>query len=149
MLLSELTVVDGSNDIDLDFADVTIQGQAYESSLYYYCSLFCNGDSPATYEVDLGGRFSEFEATAGIVAAGADVPTKIEVDVDGSLVQTYIVRVGQPADVDVSVAGAQRLRITIYAPAPLPSPMQAGADAAGGVEHVFPNVALGKPTLRP
>ncbi|MFI7679386.1 NPCBM/NEW2 domain-containing protein [Actinophytocola sp. NPDC049390] len=148
-LLSELTRVEGSNDIDLDFTDVTIQGDTYENSLHYHCSLYCNGDSPATFEVDLGGKYSMFTAFAGITASGADAPTKIEIDVDGVLAKTYEVRVGQPAEVEVPVAGAQRLRISMYAPAPLPSPIQAGADAAGGVSHVFPDVALGKPTLLP
>ncbi|OKJ95667.1 hypothetical protein AMK34_21935 [Amycolatopsis sp. CB00013] len=86
---------------------------------------------------------------SGIPSTGADVSTKIEIDVDGQLKGTYMVQATKPMPIEIAVKGAQRLRIALYAPAPLRTPLQAGVDSAGGVQHVLPDVALGKPTLLP
>ncbi|WP_410611100.1 hypothetical protein [Amycolatopsis sp. lyj-109] len=147
--LSEFAPVSGSNNIDLKFDDVTMRGAAFGQSLHYSCSLYCNSQSPATYVADLGGKYTKFEATAGIPSTGRDVPTKIEIDMDGRLKGTYVVSVAKPTAISISVAKVQRLRITFYPPEKLRTPLQSGADIAGGDEHVLPDVALGTPTLQP
>ncbi|WP_170067852.1 NPCBM/NEW2 domain-containing protein [Lentzea guizhouensis] len=145
-LLSELPLVSGSNNIDLDFADVDIDGVRYTSSLHYHCSLYCDGKSPATYEVSLGGLYTLFQAKAGIASTGANEPTKFEIEADGE-VTTVVASAGKAQDVSVDVRGVQRLKIRIYAPAPLVGPLQAGVDATSGDERVLPDAALGSPVL--
>lgn len=145
-LLSELPLVNGSNNIDLSFADVDIDGTPYHNSLHYHCSLYCDGKSPATYEVPLGGNYTRFHARAGIVSTGADEPTKFEIEADGK-VTTVVARVGKSQDVSIDVTGVQRLKIRIYAPAPLVGPLQAGVDATSGEKRVLPNAALGSPVV--
>lgn len=145
-LLSDLPLVDGSNNIDLSFTDVDIDGTRYHNSLHYHCSLYCDGKSPATYEVALGGRYTSFHTRAGIVSTGANEPTKFEIEADGK-VTTVVASVGKSQGVSVNVTGMQRLKIRIYAPAPLVGPLQAGVDATSGEKRVLPNAALGSPVL--
>jgi hypothetical protein len=147
-LLSELPSA-GGKSADLRFQDVDIDGQHYENSLRYSCDLFCNGPSPATYDVDLGRRYSRFTAVAGVVDTAASGSTdKFEIDVDGAL-QSWTASIGHPQTIDIDVHNALRLSIRIYPPATLKSPLQAGADTAGGTSSVLPDAALGHPVLIP
>lgn len=132
---------------DLRFRDVEINGDRHENSLHHRCELYCDGPSPATYEVVLGREFSRFTALAGVVdTAARETRTKFEIDVDGKL-HTFTAELGKPQAVDIDVRGALRLTVRIYAPAPLKSPLEAGADIAGGVQSVLPDAALGHPLL--
>jgi hypothetical protein len=147
-LLSDLPSASGKSS-DLRFQDVDIDGRHYENSLRYSCELFCDGPSPATYDVDLGRRYSRFTAVAGVVDTAASGSTdKFEIDVDGAL-QSWTASIGHPQTIDIDVHNALRLSIRIYPPATLRSPLQAGADAAGGTSSVLPDAALGHPVLIP
>lgn len=147
-LLSDLPRA-GEPSSDLRFQDVDIDGQHYENSLRYSCELFCNGPSPAAYDVDLGRRFSRFTAVAGVVdTAASGSADKFEIDVDGVL-KSWTASIGHPQNIDIDVRNALRLTIRIYPPATLKSPLQAGADAAGGVQSALPDAALGHPVLIP
>jgi hypothetical protein len=149
-LLQELAKADSSGSpIDLRFRDVDINGERYQNSLHYHCELYCDGPSPATYEVDLGRRFARFETVAGVVdTAAGDANAKFEIDVDDKH-YTFDATLGRSQPVNIEVKGALRLRIRMYAPATLKSPLQAGADAAGGKKSVLPDSALGHPVLVP
>jgi hypothetical protein len=149
-LLQELARADSSgSSIDLRFRDVDINGERYQNSLHYHCELYCDGPSPATYEVDLGRRFARFEAVAGVVdTAAGDAGATFEIDVDDKH-YTFDAALGRSQPVNIDTKGALRLRIRMYAPATLKSPIQAGADVAGGKKSLLPDSALGHPVLVP
>ncbi|MDQ1295307.1 MAG: hypothetical protein QG608_3192 [Actinomycetota bacterium] len=150
--LSELTEVDSetSDDIDLKFNPVEINGTYYGDSLIYSCKMYCNGSAPQTYEVSLGRKYSKFEAMAGIMDSSSSGPTKIEIEADDRLLRRIITQTGDPKQVNVNVQNVLHLKIKLYPPHRLKSPLEAGADAAGGNNAGgLPGVALGDPRLTP
>jgi len=140
-----------NSTIDLDHASGTVQinRATYGRALVYECSLFCNGSSPQVREVSLGRAFSRFRAAAAVL----DTKTgeyRIDITLDSAPPVTFTTSPGTTTPIDLDVTGAARMRIEMFSPGPLKNPMQAGADAAAGVNGGgLPGVALGDPLLLP
>jgi hypothetical protein len=145
---TDLKLLNESLDIDAGAAELA--GDHYGHSILYRCSSFCN-EPRGEVEVNLGGRFSSFEVTAGVLSDADDGAQQghFEVFVDGESVREETATLREPAHIKVRLPkGAMRLKLLAYRDDTTENPLQAGANIAGGVSNNLPELAWGNPKLR-
>jgi len=108
--LEELEPVDGfrfGNPLPFN-----VSGTTYSHGVTLDSGAFC--DDPAEVEYDLGRDYRVFAAVVGLLdTSEAAARNRLEISIDGQIVATHDIGLGETVDVDIAVEGALRLRIAM------------------------------------
>ncbi|MFI5840118.1 NPCBM/NEW2 domain-containing protein [Catenuloplanes sp. NPDC051500] len=145
--LTDLELLNRASDVSVD--EVDIGGDSYGHSVVYRCSTFCNTPK-GVVEVNLGRRYTQFEATVGVLddADDSDQVGYFEIFVDGASVKTVSATLGKPQSIKLELpSDAVRLKLLAYRTDTVENPLLAGANVAGGRSNGLPELAWGNPRL--
>jgi hypothetical protein len=146
--LTELSPV--ARSIDVRSSAAELGGTPYGNSLVFTCELYCDDSaSLARVAYNLGGDYSTFSTTAGVLDTAPDIneTATFTVIVDGIERAKTTASFRQPAPIELDIRGALRLELLITTGIRNVSPLEAGVDAAGGKTNSFPHTAWGDPLL--